>query len=100
MSALFPKSVSGLYAGHRQRLQLGAAALMMIFLMSCSKPVDDKEGKAGGETIAVLMVVGNVAQTPTSIFDPALLGHLNDLSAQRKSQLPDHEVAIALRHTN
>jgi len=24
-----------------------------------------------GETIAVLMVVGNVAQVPTSIFDPA-----------------------------
>jgi phosphate transport system permease protein len=27
--------------------------------------------RALGETIAVLMVVGNVAQTPTSIFDPA-----------------------------
>jgi phosphate transport system permease protein len=27
--------------------------------------------RAFGETIAVMMVVGNVAQTPTSIFDPA-----------------------------
>jgi len=27
--------------------------------------------RAFGETIAVMMVVGNVAQTPTSVFDPA-----------------------------
>jgi phosphate transport system permease protein len=27
--------------------------------------------RAFGETIAVMMVVGNVAQTPASIFDPA-----------------------------
>jgi phosphate transport system permease protein len=53
--------------------------------------------KALGETIAVLMVVGNVAQHPTSIFDPGYpLPALIANNYGEMMSIPDYDAALML----
>jgi len=52
-------------------LAMGATMWQTIKFTLWPKALPGIISRAFGETIAVMMVVGNVTQTPTSIFDPA-----------------------------